>query len=147
MSSGLTSISLNGARDLAERAFSAVPGKGTYWTDDATIELPIRLGTTFPANATPITVPAAFSRSVESNYSLPALRVVCAFVFTRHSGLLNQSISNRILNDRNVAANGLSGLMPSTTHLSLAQLAHCFTPRYPSCAFRVRWLVLPCTLV
>ena len=75
MNNVLTSISLGGARNLAQRAYPD-HGKGVIWTDDPSIELPVKMGLDYPANVTPITLPVAFAKSVERNHSLPALRVV-----------------------------------------------------------------------
>lgn len=108
-----TSLSLEGVRQLSGRAYPE-EGKSSLWTDDPTIELPIRLGTTFPANAPPVTVPFAFSQSVERHHSLPALRVVsfpCSTADTLNSETQDRG---RFLFCRSAAASGWSGRSPST---------------------------------
>ena len=69
------SLSLEGARLLAHRAFPD-DGKGSHWTDDPSIELPIKIGPSFPSNIPPVSVPVAFTDSVKRYHSLPAMRVV-----------------------------------------------------------------------
>jgi long-chain-fatty-acid--CoA ligase ACSBG len=70
-----TTISLLGAKQLAHRAHPIHAGKGVYWTDDPSVELPIRLGSSPPANAQPVTLVDAITASVEKHASRPALRV------------------------------------------------------------------------
>lgn len=68
-----TSLSLAGAVQLAHKAHPAHAGKGVYWTDDPSVELPIRLGS--HSTPPPITVIQAVTQSVSLHPSLPALRV------------------------------------------------------------------------
>ena len=75
MSGRSTSISLDGVQVLASRAFSD-EGKGVHWTDDPTVELPVKIGTGPAGSMAPVTIPFAFSQAVERNHNLPALRVV-----------------------------------------------------------------------
>lgn len=75
MSGRGTSISLDGVQVLASRAYSD-EGKGVHWTDDPTIELPVKIGAGPAGSMAPVTIPFAFSQAVERNHNLPALRVV-----------------------------------------------------------------------